>query len=494
MEQIFTSVLNRSLTAAYCVVVVLCIRICIRRFPKVYSYALWLVVFVRFAVPFSLQSVHGIVRISSRAIPADIGLEQEPHIETGIGQLDYAANRILAWSLPQTDAAVSVNPMQVVLSVAAWIWLAVAAVLTAYWVVSYLRLKRRLKEAVWVERDIWTTDKISVPFVMGILKPRIYLPPGLSEKERACVISHERVHVRRLDYLVKQLAYVVACFHWFNPMVWLALWLMCRDMELSCDEAVLRHSGLDGEQGLLYKKEYAAALLTLACGKTVRFSGSLFFGMKNVKGRIRNALAFQKQGKFMTCVSVMLLFLASIGLMGSRKVSLSDYKDEVCARLKEDGCTDVCWIPEEYWAGIEGLAGREQAYPIIVASDGVWENESGDRHTICATVYCLTEEDLKEVGTLDSSSSAMPLCYDMTGIYCGSHQMGNRCTINTKTWACETAEWVSVDYYEDSEGVYYYGLGDAVQKSTQEEWDAFWNRRFLAAEVMAFEVLPDVSE
>ena len=286
MEQIFISVLNRSLTAAYCVVVVLCIRMCIRRFPKVYSYALWLVVFVRFAVPFSLQSVHGIVRISSRAIPADIGLEQKPHIETGIGQLDYAANRILAWSLPQTDAAVSVNPMQVVLSVAAWIWLAVAAVLTAYWVVSYLRLKRRLKEAVWVERDIWTTDKISVPFVMGILKPRIYLPPGLSEKERACVISHERVHVRRLDYLVKQLAYVVACFHWFNPMVWLALWLMCRDMELSCDEAVLRHSGLDGEQGLLYKKEYAAALTAKGIPEErIRKYGVAFCGKKVLIGK-----------------------------------------------------------------------------------------------------------------------------------------------------------------------------------------------------------------
>ncbi len=85
----------------------------------------------------------------------------------------------------------------------------------------------------------------------------------------------------------------------------------------------------------------------------------------------------------------------------------------------------------------------------------------------------------------------MPLCYDKTGIYCGSHQMGNRCTINTETWTCETAEWVSVDYYEDPEGAYYYGLGDVVRKSTKEEWDAFWDGQFLAAEVMEFEALPD---
>lgn len=494
MEQIFISVLNRSLTAAYCVVVVLCIRMCIRRFPKVYSYALWLVVFVRFAVPFSLESVHSIVRVSSRVIPADIGLKQTPHIETGIGQLDYAANRILAWSLPQTNAAASVNPMQVVLSVAAWIWLAVASVLAACWVFSYLRLKRRLKDAVWMEGEIWTTDKMSVPFVMGILKPRIYLPIGLSEKERACVIRHEQVHVRRRDYLIKQLAYGIVCFHWFNPMAWIALWLMCCDMEMSCDEAVLKHSGLDGEQGLLYKKEYAAALLTLACGRSVWLSGPLFFGMKNVKGRIQNVLAFRRQGTFMTYVSVILILLAAVGLMGSRKIPLSDDQDEICARLKAEGYTDVCWISEECWAGIEGLAGSAHAYPVIAASDAVWESGSGERYTICAALYCFTEDGLKVVGTLDSSSTAMPLCYDKTGIYCGSHQMGNRCTINTETWTCETAEWVSVDYYEDPEGAYYYGLGDVVRKSTKEEWDAFWDGQFLAAEVMEFEALPDAFE
>ena len=384
--------------------------------------------------------------------------------------------------------------MQVVLSVAAWIWLAVASVLAACWVFSYLRLKRRLKDAVWMEGEIWTTDKMSVPFVMGILKPRIYLPIGLSEKERACVIRHEQVHVRRRDYLIKQLAYGIVCFHWFNPMAWIALWLMCCDMEMSCDEAVLKHSGLDGEQGLLYKKEYAAALLTLACGRSVWLSGPLFFGMKNVKGRIQNVLAFRRQGTFMTCVSVILFLLAAVGLMGSRKIPLSDDQDEICARLKAEGYTDVCWISEECWAGIEGLAGSAHAYPVIAASDAVWESGSGERYTICAALYCFTEDGLKAVGTLDSSSTAMPLCYDKTGIYCGSHQMGNRCTINTETWTCETAEWVSVDNYEDPEGAYYYGLGDVVRKSTKEEWDAFWDGQFLAAEVMEFEALPDAFE
>lgn len=616
MEQIFISILNRSLTAAYCAVIVLCIRMCIRRLPKVYSYVLWLVVFVRLAVPFSLESVYSIVRVSSSPVPADIGMEQTPHIATGIGQLDYTANRILAWSLPQTDAAASVNPMQVVLSAASWIWLTVSAALTAYWVVSYLALKHRLKDAAWTEGDVWMTDKIPVPFVMGILKPCIYLPPGLSEKERACVISHEQVHVRRRDYLVKQLAYVIVCVHWFNPMAWLSLWLMCRDMELSCDEAVLKHSGLDGEQRLLYKKEYAAVLLTLAGGRKVRLSGPLFFGTKNVKGRIQNVLSYRKYGKFVTCVSVVLILLATVGLMGNRKVSWSEdpyisvtiyrydagsntikssydivqkgvpafqeldgllaahcdkvvfhslkagndflngagecivirrdnregfcvrgngsaalckadgsvyeyrlkdgkqlfqeiedllkvygievrtvtgasmIKGEICARLKADGYSDVCWIPEEYWAGIEGIDSREQAYPIIAASDRVWEDESKNRNAVSAAVYCLTEDGLKEVGTLESSSTAMPLCYDKTGIYCGSHQMGNRCIINTETWEWEIAEWVSVDYYEDPEGTYYYGLGDAVRESAEEEWDAFWNRKFLAAVLMHFEELP----
>lgn len=327
MEKIFIGVLNMSLTASCCAGIVMCIRLCIRRLPKVYSYVLWLAVFVRFAVPFSLESVYSLVQVSSRPIPTDIGLAQTPQIATGLGQIDDIANRLLSMVFPQADAAASVNPLQIVITVAAWIWLLAAAGLLGYGVVSYWMLKDRIKDASYIEASVYASERIPTAFVMGIWKPRIYLPQGISDQEREYVVSHEQVHLKRYDYLVKPFAFIVVCVHWFNPMAWISLWLMSQDMELSCDEEVLRTSGADSEARIVYKKDYAAALLTMAGGRRIRISGPMFLGSGNVKKRIQNVLAFQQRGKIVTGVSVILIVLVTVGLMGSRKPrpSESDY-------------------------------------------------------------------------------------------------------------------------------------------------------------------------
>lgn len=602
LENIFINVFNMSLTAAYCAGIVLCIR----RLPKLYSYALWLVVFLRLAVPFSLESVYSLVRINSSAVPTNIGLEQTPQIRTGLGQLDSTANRFIAMAAPQTEVAASVNPLQIVIGAAAWVWLIVAAGLLCYGAVSYGLLKYRIKDAKQVEGKVYVTKQIQTPFVMGLLKPRIYLPQGLSGRERAYVISHEQVHLKRHDYLVKQLAFAIVCFHWFNPMAWVSLMMMCRDMELSCDEQVLRASGLDGERRILYKKEYAAALLSMASGRQIRLSGPLFFGNGNVKGRIQNVLSFRRRGRIVTCVSVLLLIAAAAGLMGNRKPTPSDseyisvtswwydaasndvksqetivkkeeqefqelaallekyyYKvtfhslsaqndylygagrsivlkgdsgdgfcvrdngsaaickaggslyeyglkdgmsafheieellakydtaygaDDIEAFLASAGYTHACRIPEEYWAGIEGLSDGEKAYPILLATDGVYDNRDGNTAAVYAALYCLTEDGMKEIGEVSSGGTAYPLSYDKEGIYLNGNHNGNRCVIDTKTWELTVAEGVEVVYGSDGDEAYYATSNGEVRDSDMEEFEAFWGKHADTV-VMNFEEL-----
>lgn len=483
MEKIFINVLNMSLTAAYCAGIVLCIRLCIQRFPKVYSYILWLVVFLRFAVPFSLKSMYSLVRINSRSIPEDIGLRRTPQISTGLGQIDHTANRMLSSVLMQSDAAASVNPMQIVIYTAAWIWLIVAAGLVCYGLVSYCLLKYRIKDAVYTEGNIYVTQRIPTPFVMGIWKPRIYLPQGLSEKERQYIISHEQVHLNRYDYLVKPIAFIIVCIHWFNPMAWISLLMMCKDMELSCDEQVLRRIGLDDENGILYKKEYAAVLLTMASGRSIRLFEPLFFCSGDVRRRIENVLAFKRHRKIVTYMSVILIMLAAVGLMGSRKA------EDLDAVLRDAGHTYVCRIPEKYWAGIEGLGDEEKACPIILGTDDVYDNLDGSMTTIWATLYCLSEDGLKEIGEISSGGTAYPLQYDQTGIYLCSNHAGNRLRINTKTWELEIAERAAVEYSEDLQERYYYERDGEIHDSDEEEFVMFFEQCSDAV-VMDFEELP----
>lgn len=332
MEQLFISILNRSLTAAYCAVVVLCIRMCIKKLPKIYSYVLWGVVFFRLAVPISIEGIYSLVRVRSNAIPLDIGSRQEPQIMTGFGRIDYLANRALSEVLPQSDMPAGGNPLQMGISIMAWVWFAGVAVLLCYFVLSYLALKCRLRDAGRLDgisaKNVYETGKIPTPFVFGLLKPRIYLPAGLDKYEQECVISHEQMHLRRHDNLIKQAAFVIACFHWFNPMAWVALCLMCHDMELSCDEQVLRHISVDNAQSIQYKKIYSATLLSLAGGRRIVLASPLFFGNGSVKERIKNVLRYKKPAKIVTCMSVLFIIVAAVGLMGNKSADSSENKYE----------------------------------------------------------------------------------------------------------------------------------------------------------------------
>lgn len=317
-EQVFLQVLNMSITAGYCVLVVMLLRVFLRRAPKIYSYVLWAVVWFRLVCPVSIESVLSFVRVPAQVIPMDIGVREVPEISSGSARVDAVINSGIRLVLPDAAVGDSVNPMQVVLAVAGVIWILVAVFLIAYNGYVLLRLKRQLAEARQVEANIYEAENLQTPFVLGFFVPRIYLPSDLCGAEREYVLLHEKTHIKRRDYLVKQLAFAVTCLYWFHPLIWLAFFRMCRDMEMSCDESVIR------KLGGAVKKDYSASLLALASGRQIVGGSPLAFGESSIRQRIKNILRYRRPTFLASLFFVTVLALVLAGLTFSPKTAEED--------------------------------------------------------------------------------------------------------------------------------------------------------------------------
>lgn len=280
MHRLFPIVCNMSLTASVVILAVLAVRLLLRRAPKVFSYALWAVVLFRLLCPVSVTSAVSLLgalgapaqersAVTSvvEYVPADIVRNMAPAV-TPLPQEPFPAEpgeNIIstAPSVTQPDAA-PVSPLSGPVAVLTLTWLTGMALLLLYSVVSLLRLRRRLVGAVRLEDNIYLADYIPSPFVMGLFRPKIYLPSTLTETERGYILRHEQYHLRRRDHVVKLLSFLALCVHWFNPLVWAAFILAGKDMEMSCDEAVVRELGED------IRADYSASLLSLATGGRIR--------------------------------------------------------------------------------------------------------------------------------------------------------------------------------------------------------------------------------
>lgn len=314
MENLFWQILKMSMTAGYCILVVLALRLLMKGLPKLYSYILWIVVYFRLVCPVSVSSVFSLVRVQPQVIPEVLAVRSQNQISNSVSQNVQVVETVDAAVRIPTDAgmAESVSTAQAMLSVTVFIWIAVALMLMLYNICSLIRLKAGLKRATLASEDkkctIYTSDCIGTPFVVGLFSPRIYLPSGLGENEKSYVLAHEKTHVRRKDYLVKQLAFFVTCIYWFHPLVWLAFYLMCQDMEMACDECVIRKFG--GET----KKDYSMTLLSLAQEQHGLKGSPLAFGEGGIKKRIMNVLHYRKPTFWVSVAVVILLVAVLIGL------------------------------------------------------------------------------------------------------------------------------------------------------------------------------------
>lgn len=300
----FLELLNAGFAASAAVLVVLLLRLPLRRAPKLYSYLLWAPVLFRLLCPFPIESVFSLLPARAQPIPQDILTARTPRIETGVAVLDRTVNA----ALPAGEAAGSVNPLQVWLWAAQIVWLAGAAGLLLYSVIAAQRLRRRLRGAVREEKNIYSAAGLETPFVMGLFRPRIYLPAGLADVERRYILLHEQTHIRRGDHLWRLLGFLALCLHWYNPLVWLAFSMSGRDMEMSCDEAVLRVLGED------VKKPYSASLLALASGRRWVGGTPLAFGEGDTGARIKNVLRYRRPAFWVSLALLAAVAAAAVGL------------------------------------------------------------------------------------------------------------------------------------------------------------------------------------
>ena len=286
MSGLFISVLNMSLTASYVILFVILCRLLLKKSPKIISYVLWGVAAFRLIIPFSFESLYSLLpqRINTLPIPHDIMYQQSPQFNSGIGIVDSFISK----ALPAPAVGDSVNPLQIYLEIGALIWVIGAVVLLIYSFVSIITLKKQLKSAQLIDKNTYEAKGLKTPFVLGLIIPKIYLPTGLSTQEKSYILLHEQTHINRKDHIIKVFAFLILCIHWFNPLVWIAFMLMSMDMELSCDERVIKEAGNDT------KKPYANTLLSLSSGRHILNGSPLAFGEGSIKGRIKNILDYKR--------------------------------------------------------------------------------------------------------------------------------------------------------------------------------------------------------
>lgn len=303
MDRLFLTILNMSLTGTFVIAAICIARLPLKKAPKIISYCLWAVAGFRLVFPYSIESIFSLIPFKAQTIPPDIAMQPIPRIDSGIPFVNNAVSGIL----PAATPAASVNPLQVWTATGAWVWIIGVAVLLIYGLASFFVLKRKMSKAAHIEANLYEAENIKSPFALGFIKPGIYLPAGLSGQEKSYIILHEQTHIKRYDHIVKFAAYFILCLHWFNPFAWVAFRLMGVDMEMSCDERVLKEMG--GET----KKNYSLTLLSLATERRI-FSGSpLAFGEGGIKERIKNILNFKKPSRVTIIVAVALVSVLSVG-------------------------------------------------------------------------------------------------------------------------------------------------------------------------------------
>lgn len=352
MENIFLRIVNMSITASYCVVFICMARLLLRKCPKIFSYLLWCIVAIRLICPVGIESRFSLMpnvdlqdELRLDKDYDDKTIENMESLSESLGapdlenlklqemkkfQKDLEAAESLAGNKAYqpmlqnltyamlkkaaSQPAIAMPRAHGFLSTAASIWLIVTLLLFTYNIISYGRIKRKLKAKVvygyqYKKIPVYLVDGLESPFVLGIQNAVIYLPKTLTEQERRHCLSHEYTHIRRRDYLIKQLAFLLACVYWFHPLIWLAFHLMAKDMEMSCDESALRNADLQE------RKAYAKALVQLSTKKRTYAGYTLSFGRNHISSRIRNVMNAKRKSLGITLMVIAFVMMSAIMLL-----------------------------------------------------------------------------------------------------------------------------------------------------------------------------------
>lgn len=321
MESIFLRILDMSITSCYVILLIIMARLLLKKAPKIFSYALWLVVLFRLVCPFSFESMYSLIPARTQAVTREIIYSQPLNTVNNAPLVNPITPKLV------TSNPIIINPVNPIrgwVHLGSTLWLLGIGILLAYSIYTTIKLYLRLRSTKLIADNVYEVEDMKTPFVFGFIRPRIYLPASLLEGERAYIVRHEQTHIKRLDYLVKPIAFLVLCVHWFNPLAWVAFFLMSEDMELSCDESVIKQMGSN------IKKDYSTSLLSLSTGKRIVSGCPLAFGENNTKGRIMNILNYRKPAFWVTILAVIAVGGLCIGLMSNplgKSNTVEDYAE-----------------------------------------------------------------------------------------------------------------------------------------------------------------------
>jgi len=330
MTAFLDTLLRMSAVGSIVIITVLIVRLCLKNAPKVYSYILWAIVLLRLLCPFTVESSLSTI---PKELPFDESIEElsqpytQPYVETplltepvirpypgeggnnesGETHKTDSGDRNETMSVGSITHAPAAKPdLGRILSI---IWLGGVAAMAVWGLWGYLRLKRRLRGAMACDNGVYLSYKVDSPFVLGFFRPKIYLPADIASGEWEYIVMHERCHIRRGDHITRVLAFAALAIHWFNPLVWLAFILSGKDMEMSCDEAVIRTLGPQ------VRGDYSASLLSLATGRPILSAMPLAFGEGDPKGRIRNLAKWRKPTRAMIIAALIVCVVAAVCLL-----------------------------------------------------------------------------------------------------------------------------------------------------------------------------------
>lgn len=362
MNQIVIGILNNAWASSLFIVAVILVRLMIKKAPKWIPCALWGLVAVRLLLPFRIESVLSLVP-SAAPIPSNIEYSPVPHIDSGIPIINQTMNPMLESSLAPQPVT-SVNPLQILLFVAGIVWIAGMVGMLAYALISYVVLRRKVAASKELEKNVFVCDDIVSPFILGIIRPGIYLPSGLSAMARECVLEHERAHLKRRDHFWKPFGFGILSIYWFHPLCWIAYILLCKDIELACDEKVTR------DKDKQWKADYCQALLDCNVKRRLIVACPVAFGEVSVKDRVKLVLNYKKPAFWVIVAAIVISAVTAVCFMTSPK----ENKNLLTLDKLEKICNSAEWTRSqavegiEYWKQFDNLKMEENRIPGAVTS------------------------------------------------------------------------------------------------------------------------------
>ena len=305
MNDLFLKIINMSISASWLVLAVLLLRFVLKKAPKWVNVLLWGIVAVRLAFPFSIESALSLIP-SAETVPMDIEMAVQPEINSGVPVINSMVNPMLSSFAPPQDVLTSANPLQIWIPIFSFLWIAGIAALLLYTVVSYWRLRRKVSEAVILRDNIFQSENVVSPFVLGIIKPKVYLPYNMDGQDLSHVVAHEQAHIRRRDHWWKPFGFLLLTIHWFNPLMWLAYVLLCRDIELACDEKVIKELGYE------QRADYTQALVACSVNRRMIAACPLAFGEVGVKERVKSVMNYKKPAFWVVVLAVIACIVVAV--------------------------------------------------------------------------------------------------------------------------------------------------------------------------------------